>query len=155
MIHIIYMILFVLIDRFTKYLAVKYLMPIGSAKVLDGIFNLTYVENTGIAFGLLKGMNYIVVPVSLVIVGVCAYLLFRTVRQGKKLMPLALNLIISGAVGNIIDKLSYGFVVDFLEFGFIDFPVFNVADVFVCIGAVLLALIILFAKDGDVFGFKE
>ncbi|MBQ2897772.1 MAG: signal peptidase II [Clostridia bacterium] len=152
MIHIIYTVLFVLIDRLTKYLAVKYLMPIGSAVVLDGIFNLTYVENTGIAFGMLKGMNYIIVPLSIVIVAVCTYLLVKTVKSGKKIMPLALNFIISGAVGNIIDKLSYGFVVDFLEFAFIDFPVFNVADIFVCIGAVLLALIILFTKDGDVFG---
>lgn len=155
MIHVIYMVLLVLIDRLTKYLAVKYLMPIGSAKVLDGIFNLTYVENTGIAFGLLQGFNYVIVPLSIVIVAVCAYLLIKTVKQGKKLMPLALNLIISGAVGNIIDKVSFGFVVDFLELSFIDFPVFNVADIFVCTGAILSALIILFAKDGDVFGFNK
>ena len=145
MINIIYLILFVLSDRFTKYLAVKYLMPISSVKVLDGIFNLTYVENTGIAFGMLKGMNYIVVPVSAIIVAVC----------NKKLLTFSLNLIISGAVGNIIDKLYYGFVVDFLEFGFFDFPVFNLADVFVCVGAVLLVIVILFSKDGDVFGFDK
>ncbi len=155
MINIIYLILFVLSDRFTKYLAVKYLMPISSVKVLDGIFNLTYVENTGIAFGMLKGMNYIVVPVSAIIVAVCIYYLVKAIKFNKKLLTFSLNLIISGAVGNIIDKLYYGFVVDFLEFGFFDFPVFNLADVFVCVGAVLLVIVILFSKDGDVFGFDK
>ena len=147
MIHIIYTVLFVLIDRLTKYLAVKYLMPIGSAVVLDGIFNLTYVENTGIAFGMLKGMNYIIVPLSIVIVAVCTYLLVKTVKSGKKIMPLALNFIISGAVGNIIDKLSYGFVVDFLEFAFIDFPVFNISDILINLGVIAIVMIILLKKN--------
>lgn len=155
MINIIYMVLFVLLDRLTKHLAVKYLMPIGSAVVLDGIFNLTYVENKGIAFGLFQGMNHIVVPLNIIIVLFCGYFLFRAIKKKRKLLALALSLVISGAVGNIIDKICYGYVVDFMEFGFIDFPVFNLADVFVCAGAVLTAGLILFTKDGDVFGFDK
>jgi len=155
MIHIIYMALFVLTDRLTKYLAVKYLMPIGSVAVLDGIFNLTYVENKGIAFGLFQGMNWLIVPVNIVVVFICGYFLIKSIKQGKKLLSISLNLVISGAVGNIVDKVCYGFVVDLLEFAFIDFPVFNFADVFICIGAVLIVFIILFTKDGDVFGFDK
>ena len=152
MIYILYIALFVVSDRLTKYLAVKYLMPIGSAKVLDGIFNLTYVENTGVAFGLFQNMHMIIVPLNILIVALCAILMIKALKNNKSLFAFSLNLIISGAIGNIIDKICYGYVVDFLEFAFIDFPVFNLADIFVCVGAFMAAAVILFTKDGDIFG---
>ena len=155
MIYILYLALFIVSDRLTKYLAVKYLMPIGSAKVLDGIFNLTYVENKGVAFGLFQNMHNIIVPVNILIVALCVYFMIKALKNNKKLFAFSLVLIISGAIGNIIDKICYGYVVDFLEFAFINFPVFNVADICVCIGAFLAAIIILFTKDGDVFGSNK
>ena len=155
MINFLYLVLFVVSDRLTKYLAVKYLMPIGSAKVLDGIFNLIYVENRGVAFGLFQDMHYIIVPFNIIIVLLCAALMIKAIKNKKKWFAFSLNLIISGAIGNIIDKICYGYVVDFLEFAFIDFPVFNLADVFVCTGAILTAIIILFTKDGDIFGSNK
>jgi len=155
MIYILYAALFVIADRLTKHLAVRYLMPIGSAKVLDGIFNLTYVENSGVAFGMLQNMHYIIVPVNIAIVSLCIWLMLKAHKNNRKLFAFSLNLIIAGATGNIIDKILYGYVVDFLELAFIDFPVFNLADVFVCTGAVLAALIILFTKDGDLFDSKK
>ena len=152
MIYILYLALFVVSDRLTKYLAVKYLMPIGSAKVLDGIFNLTYVENRGVAFGLFQNMHFVIVPVNILIVAFCICLMIKALKNNKKLFAFSLTLIISGAIGNIIDKICYGYVVDFLEFAFIDFPVFNVADILVCVGAFMTAIVILFTKDGDIFG---
>ncbi len=152
MIYILYLALFVISDRLTKYLAVKYLMPISSAKVLDGIFNLTYVENRGVAFGLFQNMHYIIVPLNILIVALCTYIMIKALKNNKKFFAFSLVLVISGAIGNIIDKICYGYVVDFLEFAFIDFPVFNMADIFVCIGAFMAAILILFTKDGDIFG---
>lgn len=155
MINILYLALFVISDRLTKYLAVKYLMPIGSAKVLDGIFNLTYVENSGVAFGLFQNMHFIIVPLNILIVVLCGLIMIKAVKNNKKLFAFSVTLIISGAIGNIIDKILYGYVVDFLEFAFIDFPVFNLADIFVCVGAFMTAIIILFTKDGDLFGSNK
>lgn len=155
MIYILYSALFIVTDRLTKYLAVKYLMPIGSAKVLDGIFNLTYVQNEGIAFGLFQNMHNVIVPVNILIVAFCVYIMIKALKNNKKWFAFSLVLIISGAIGNIIDKICYGYVVDFLEFAFINFPVFNVADICVCTGAFLAAIIILFTKDGDVFGSNK
>ena len=155
MINFLYLILFVISDRLTKYLAVKYLMPISSAKVLDGIFNLTYVENRGVAFGLFQNMHYIIVPLNILIVAFCVFLMIKAIKRNKKLFAFSINLIVAGAIGNIIDKICYGYVVDFLEFAFIDFPVFNLADILVCTGAFLTAIIILFTKDGDIFDNKK
>ena len=155
MINFLYLVLFVISDRLTKHLAVKYLMPIGSAKVLDGIFNLTYVENRGVAFGLFQNMHSVIVPLNILIVALCTWLMIKAIKNKKRLFAFSINLIISGAIGNIIDKICYGYVVDFLEFAFIDFPVFNLADILVCTGAFLTAIIILFTKDGDIFDNKK
>lgn len=155
MINFLYLILFVISDRLTKYLAVKYLMPVGPAKVLDGIFNLTYVENRGVAFGLFQNMHFVIVPLNILIVVLCLVLMIKAIKSKKRLFAFSINLIISGAIGNIIDKICYGYVVDFLEFAFIDFPVFNLADILVCTGAFLTAIIILFTKDGDIFDNKK
>lgn len=106
--------------------------------------NFTYVENRGIAFGMFQNMHYIIIPLTLVIMVLCVFLSVKAHKEGKKLASLSFTLILSGAVGNLIDKIRLGYVVDFIHTLFMDFPVFNLADTFICIGAGLLFVYILF-----------
>ncbi len=134
----------VILDQWTKHLAVVHLMPIGSTAVVDGIFGLRYVENTGAAFGMMKGQRWFFIILSTVaIVAIAAYLIAKR-KTVPPLLGIAMAMIVGGGIGNQIDRILNGYVVDFLEFLFIDFAVFNVADCFVTVGAFLAVFDLLF-----------
>ncbi len=133
----------VAIDQISKFFTLKFLKPVLSVKVLDGIFSLTYVENRGAAFGILQNARWVfIVATTLAIILMIWYKL--KYKPDNKLLNVSLCLILSGAVGNMIDRIFRGYVVDMLEVTFIDYPVFNVADCFVVIGAILICIYILF-----------
>lgn len=148
-------VLLVIFDQITKFVAVSNLKPIGSCNFINNILNFTYVENTGVAFGMFKDMHYLIVPFTVIITAGCIYLMIKSGKEGFAKLSFVFATIISGAVGNIIDKITRGFVVDFIEFDFVDFPVFNVADIYVTLGAVFFAILIIFTKDGDFFADKK
>ncbi len=134
------MIVMVFADQLTKWLAIIHLKGDGSFKLWPEVFHLTYVENTGSAFGMLKDHRWVFMITSTVLI---VGLLVFFVMYYKKVSPLmrcAVSMIIAGGVGNMIDRISLGYVVDFFDFTLIDFAVFNVADSFVCIGAGLFLL---------------
>ncbi len=127
------------LDQLTKLLAVKFLMPIDTFPIIKDVLHLTYAENTGMAFGLLKDQRWIFISVSTIaIIGMSIYLFLG--KCESKLSALSLAIIVSGGLGNMIDRICLGYVVDFIDFTLIDFAIFNVADSFVCIGAGLLIL---------------
>lgn len=129
----------VLLDQLTKWLAVEFLMERGSVPLIKGVLHLTYVENTGAAFGMLKGMPWVFNTVSVVaIVAMLAYLFLG--HGNGRVQCIALAMIASGGIGNMIDRTALGYVIDFIDFCLIDFAVFNGADSFVCVGAGLLIL---------------
>lgn len=129
----------VLLDQLTKWLAVEFLMERGSVPLIKGVLHLTYVENTGAAFGMLKGMPWVFNTVSVVaIVAMLAYLFLG--HGNGRVQCIALAMIASGGIGNMIDRTVLGYVIDFIDFCLIDFAVFNGADSFVCVGAGLLIL---------------
>ncbi|WP_099188008.1 signal peptidase II [Tepidibacter mesophilus] len=134
----------VLLDQVTKYYALNFLSKIGRITIIDNIFNLTYVENRGAAFGMLQNQKWFFVLVAFVVVSFIVYYL-RTNKNISKLYKVSLVLILAGAIGNLIDRIRLNFVVDF--FDFIVWPVFNVADICVVIGGILLSYIILFDKE--------
>lgn len=143
-------IVLILFDRFTKSMAMKHLEPIRQITIIDGVFNLTYVENRGAAFGILQDARWFFVILTIIVLSVIIYY-FHVMPKNKvyNWLRVALVLISSGAVGNFIDRLFNGFVVDFLHFSLIDFPVFNIADIFVVVGTCLLSVLLLFfVKDG-------
>ena len=133
----------VAIDQISKFLTVKFLRPIESIEVIKGIFSLTYVENRGAAFGILQNARWIFIIATIIAI-ICMVVYKIKYKPTEKTVNIALCLVLSGAVGNMIDRIMHGFVVDMLEVTFIDYPVFNVADCFVVIGAILLAIYILF-----------
>ena len=139
------MVLLIGLDRLTKMLAVKYLKDQAAVVVIPGVFQLQYLENTGAAFGVLQGKMWLFYLLTVMICAVCLFFYFR-VPQGIHFIPMQLTLIllVSGAVGNFIDRISVQYVVDFLYFCLIDFPIFNVADIYVTAAACMLIVFILF-----------
>ena len=136
----------VIIDQITKLLAVKYLIPVGSVPLIKfgnvQVLNLTYVENTGAAFGMLKDAPWVFNSISTIaIIVMLAYLFLG--HAESMLSGIALSMLVSGGIGNMIDRISLHYVVDFIDFRLINFAVFNGADSFVCVGAGLLVLALI------------
>lgn len=136
----------IVIDQLTKYLSVKYLASLISVPIINGVLHLTYVENTGAAFGMLKDHRWIFMTLStLSIIGITVFL----IAYRKKIPAFAgaaVSLVISGGIGNMIDRIFRGFVVDFIHFSLIDFYVFNAADAFICVGSGLLVIYMILSE---------
>ena len=130
------------LDQLTKYLVVSNMALHESIDIIPGVFRFTYIQNDGAAFGSLDNARWVFMVLSTVaIIGILIYMFWK--KPQDKLMLAALILIVSGGIGNMIDRIALGYVIDFLDF--CAFPkiwmwVFNVADSFVCIGAGLLIL---------------
>ena len=135
--------LVVVLDQVTKRLAEDHLDPTGVQKVpvVDDVLRFTYVRNRGAAFGLLQDQTTFFVFVGILVIGVIAASYRYLPRSGFRL-HLALGLQLGGAIGNLIDRIRQGYVVDFVDFGYRSnwWPVFNVADSAIVIGVALLAL---------------
>ena len=138
------------IDQWTKALAITHLYEADrDITVIDGVFEFSFVKNPGAAFGMLKGQLWIFVPVTLLVCGFIVAMMVRSPLRKYKLFDITCVLILAGAIGNLIDRIVYGYVVDFLHCTFIDFPVFNFADCCVVIGCGLLFVFILFVMKED------
>lgn len=144
-------IVLILLDQGTKLWALTSLKPIHNMTLVEGFMDLTFVENRGVAFGMFSGQRwFILLLTGIIAVGLIWF--YVTMPKKKEYFPLrvSLVLVLSGAIGNIIDRLFRGYVVDFFEFTFFEWPVFNVADIYVVVGVILLALMIVFVvKDED------
>ncbi len=144
MLYVIIGIAVLALDMITKKAAVTALFGTSGIPLIKNVFHLTYVENTGIAFGLLENRRAVFIALTFVILAALAVYLIKTDRRDVWL-KLGSALIFSGSAGNLLERISKGYVVDFLDFRLINFPVFNVADIAVCVGAA--ALIIHFLLD--------
>ena len=138
----------VALDQWTKYLTVTEIPMYGYVEAVPGLFHLTYVQNTGAAFSLVEGMQWLFV---LIFVAFTALLVWEAL---SKTVPFSaferwcLVAIYAGGLGNMIDRMRLGYVIDMIEVEFIDFPVFNVADCFITCGCVaLIASLVLLNKD--------
>ncbi len=131
------------LDQLTKYLAVRFLMPIDTLPIIQNVLHLTYMENRGAAFGMLANDRWVFLIISTVAILAMIFYLFSGLSEGK-LAGIALSMLISGGIGNMIDRIAMGYVVDFIDFRLIHFAIFNGADTFVCVGAGLLVLALIF-----------
>lgn len=139
-------ILLVLIDQLTKFLVINTIKGVETLPLIQDVFHLTYWENRGAAFGILQNQRVFFVILTILIV--LAVVIFMIVKKPKSLMLCtSLTLLMGGAIGNFIDRALKGYVVDFLDFRLINFPIFNAADCFVVVGAVLLAVYLIFMED--------
>lgn len=147
-------IVLIALDQWTKHLAVLRLKGQSPIVLWDGVFELHYLENRGAAFGILQGQKAVFLVCTLLILILIVFF-YNRLPAGKRffMMRLVAVFLAAGAVGNLIDRMCYSYVVDFLYFKLIDFPVFNVADCYVTVGAVLLAVLILFVYKEEELGF--
>lgn len=139
MIYLILAALIVIADQAVKYLVVSHIALGETAFSVLKLFSITYVKNEGAAFSMMSGKVSALSVVSVLFcVGVIVYWIWK--KPTNKMLCTAVELMFSGALGNAIDRISRGFVVDFIKAEFISFPVFNIADMAIVIGAVLLVL---------------
>ena len=134
----------IIIDQYTKYLAVAHLQD-APFPVIEGVFELQYLENRGAAFGMLQNKQWFFLIITVVLLFFITKLYIGLPRT-KRVIPLriAMIFITAGAIGNMIDRIRLNYVVDFLYFKLIDFPIFNVADIYVTCATIILAILILF-----------
>lgn len=147
----------VALDQLTKFIVDRTMPLHHSIPIIDGLFSLTYVRNTGAAFGLFAGSTEVfrrpfLVMVSVVAIGFIVIML-RRLPDNQKWLITALTFILGGAIGNLIDRLVYGEVIDFLDCFWRDYhwPAFNIADSFITIGVMITLFILIRAKGKDPF----
>ncbi|MEK6983541.1 MAG: signal peptidase II [Nanoarchaeota archaeon] len=131
--------LIVLLDQFTKFFIKQNLQLNQSIPIINNIFHLTYVTNTGSAFGLFKGFNAIFTAFSLIVIITIFYYLKR-INKNEKILQFSVGLLLGGTLGNLIDRIIHGAVIDFLDFRV--WPVFNVADSAVTISIAILIILL-------------
>ena len=139
------------VDQFTKYLAVKHLKNQESFVIIKGVFQLHYLENRGAAFGLLQNKVIFFVLGALLVTGLLAYC-YGKFPLTRRFLPIRICMVVgcAGALGNLIDRITHKYVIDFFYFEWIDFPIFNVADIYVVVACfVFLLLILFYYKEAD------
>lgn len=158
-IDLIGIILLIAVDQLTKHLAVQQLKDKPAYIILDGILELNYLENKGAAFGMLQNQKVFFIFVAIVILSVIAYVLFKIPDHKKyRALHILLSLIAAGAIGNMIDRIRLDYVVDFIYIVLINFPIFNVADIYVTFATAILVLMLLFVykeQDLNFISFKQ
>lgn len=143
--------LLVVCDQLVKYWVVSNLSLGEAMNVIPNVFSLTYYQNSGAAWSILQGQMWFFAIVTFVAVPLCIWLLWKN-RRGSKFYSLALGLVIAGALGNFIDRMRLGYVVDMFQTDFMNFPIFNVADMCLTIG---VAMVFIYALFEERFERKE
>lgn len=135
-----------ILDQAAKLFAAGLLPSVKTIPLIEDVFHLTYVENTGAGFGVFADHTWLLTVMTLlIIIFVVSYVVVK--RPKNRVLITALSFMMGGAVGNMIDRIRLGYVIDFFDFTLIDFPVFNVADCFITVGAVIFAVYIIFFSD--------
>nr|WP_297708987.1 signal peptidase II [uncultured Butyrivibrio sp.] len=151
--------LLIFLDQFTKKLAVDYLQDKPAFNIINGVLELNFLKNSGAAFGLLQNQKVFFVLVASLILIIIAYVLFRLPDDKKyNVMHILLVFIASGAAGNMIDRIKNDYVVDFIYFVLINFPIFNVADIYVTVATIVFVILFLFyykENDFDFLSFRQ
>ena len=135
-----------LIDQAAKFFAAGLLPTIQTIPIIDDVFHLTYVENTGAGFGVFAGYTWILTLLTVVvIVAAVSYVVVK--RPHNRMFLTGFTFMLGGAVGNVVDRIRLGYVIDFFDFRLINFPVFNIADCFITVGAIIFAVYVIFYSD--------
>ena len=157
LLSVLFMAILVFLDQYTKYLSINNLKEKSDIILIPGVLQLHYLENTGAAFSMLEGGRIFFAILTPILVIGLVYIFIRMPQDKKfNFLNLSILLLVSGAIGNYIDRILNGYVVDFIYFSLINFPVFNVADIYVTCSVIALFLVILFYyKDEDLEEIKQ
>lgn len=140
-----------LLDRITKRAAAAALAPHGVKNAIDGVLSWAYTENRGAAFSILSGRSILLVLMTIVLIAALLIYLLRH-PENPVLERAGIWCIIAGGLGNLWDRLAYGCVIDFIRLDFVNFAIFNVADVFVCLGAAAVVLSVMLLEGRKTHG---
>ena len=147
------------LDQYTKYLAINHLKNRPALVLIDGVLELQYLENRGSAFGMLQNQKFIILFVGIVFLAVIIFFLFRMPLQKKyNIVHILLSVVIAGGIGNMVDRFRFDYVVDFISFVLINYPIFNVADCYIVGAMIILFLLFVFVfkeKDLEFLSFKQ
>lgn len=137
-------------DQLTKAIITGKFAVQDSVDVIKDVFTITYVQNRGIAWGMFQGKKFLFIIITAIILGLCFYIYQNIANNPRyKLFRICMLVLISGAIGNMIDRIKLGYVIDFFSFDLINFPVFNVADIYVVCSMFIIFFIILFKFNDD------
>lgn len=156
--HFIFAVLLVVLDQISKLYIRTYLADGHDIPVIDGVFRIVFVKNTGAVWGMFKGFTNILSYSSVLIFALVLVFYIKIPKDNKKLRPLTgiSIFVMSGAIGNLIDRIFLKYVVDFIYFELIDFPVFNIADCYITVSMFLLIILFIFYyKDDDLDFFSR
>lgn len=144
----------ILADQAAKYQAVRTLKGSKGISLITGVLELQYVENRGMAFGMLEGKRILLVGICMIFFAALTWIFVKIPKTGYY-MPLIITggVLAAGAAGNFIDRMWNGYVIDFIYVALIDFPVFNLADIYVVCSAIVLVILVLFHYGDDDFEF--
>lgn len=147
-------ILLIALDQFTKWLAVAKLKDRDAFVLIEGVFELDYLENRGVAFGMFQNQRWPILIFGAVLMAAIIFIICR-MPDGKKfnILQILLVCIVAGGIGNMIDRLFLGYVVDFFSFVLIHYPIFNVADCYVVCATIGLFIMFLFVMKEDDLNF--
>ncbi|MDF2611068.1 MAG: hypothetical protein K0R92_2542 [Lachnospiraceae bacterium] len=152
--HLQYLVLLIAFDQFTKYLAVTKLMDQEPFVLIKNVFQFRYHENTGAVWGILNDKTYLLALVSFVImIGILYFYIKIPSDKRYDLLKIVIVFIAAGALGNFIDRIFRQYVVDFLYFELIDFPIFNIADSYITVAAISLIILSIFVYKEEDFEF--
>ena len=133
----------VIIDQLTKYLTVENIASHEVVEVIPNILSFTYIQNSGAAFSILEGQMLFFYIVSMIVIAFLLYYMY-TEAQNNKILGILLSIVLAGTIGNFIDRLLYQYVIDMIQLEFVNFAIFNVADMFLTVGVALLFIYTLF-----------
>ena len=144
------------LDQWTKHLAVVCLKGQPSYVLIDGVLELDYLENRGAAFGVLQNQQWLFAVLTVAFL-IFAWVVFWKIPKTPHFLPIFWLLVVltAGAIGNFIDRITQKYVVDFLYFKLIDFPIFNVADCYITVSTVILLIALFFCYQDDDFSFLK
>ncbi len=133
------------IDQITKYFVRSGMQLNSSIPVVENFFHISYIQNTGAAFSILEGQRWLLILLPIVVISIMFVYLIKKARDNHVAFNLSIALIIAGGIGNLIDRTMLGYVVDFFDFRI--WPIFNVADISVCVGCGLLIIYFVFIES--------
>ena len=141
-------------DQFTKYLVTVNLKGRPALVLIDGVLELQYFENTGIAFSLFRERKTFILITGFLVLAVILFFLFRVPRTRRfGVVHVLMSALIAGALGNIVDRLRFDYVVDFISFVLINYPIFNGADCYIVVSAILLFVLFMFVYKEEELEF--
>ena len=139
------------LDQIVKFLITSHMALYDTIPVIKQVFHITYIQNKGAAWGSLQGKRYFLLAITILVLAFLVYFYVRMLKLNRyKDLRILFIFVFSGAVGNMIDRIRLGYVIDMFDFRLINFPVFNVADIYVTVAAFLLVILILiYYKEDD------